>query len=218
MFKLIIFDLDGVLCISNDAHLEVCIRALEKAGFKAKINPSDVTYFFGLPYREVLKGVMGEEYTPDKLEEAYSEQQRLLYSDGFFDNVKRIDGVVELLQDLKKKGIMLAVASGNDRVFLRKALNFLCLDDVFDLVLSADDVKNSKPDPEMVYRAMDEFGVNADEILFVGDARNDVLAAKNAGVSCAVVLTGVLDRGSAKEFEPDFILESVLDVESLVLV
>lgn len=216
VFKLIIFDLDGVLWISNDAHVDVCMKALRAAGIRAKIDSKALTYFFGLPYREVLKAVMGDEYTPEKLETAFIEQQKLIYSDSFFSKVEEVDGVKELLADLKGRGIKLAVASGNERAFLDKAIEYLKLSSVFDVVVSADDVARSKPDPEMLQKAMSAVKVKPNQTLFVGDARNDVLAAKNAKVTSAIVLTGVLNAVEAEELDPEFILDSVLDVESLL--
>lgn len=216
MFRLIIFDFDGVLVISNDAHVEVCKRALEKAGIRREIAYDKITYYFGRPYKEVLKAIMGGDYTPEKLEIAYIEQNKLLYSDWFLENIRKVEGVREFLINLKKKGIRIALASGNERAFLHKTLNFLGLGGTFDLILSADDVRESKPDPEMVYKAMKKFRVKPNETLFVGDARNDILAAKNAGIKSAVVLTGVLDNIKARELNPDFILQNVLEVKSLV--
>jgi HAD superfamily hydrolase (TIGR01509 family) len=216
VFKLIIFDLDGVLWISNDAHVSVCMRALKAAGVSAKIDPSALTYFFGLPYKEVLKAVMGSEYTPERLEAAFREQQKLIYSDNFFDKVVEIEGVRELLADLAERGIALAVASGNERAFLDKALKYLKLTSVFDAVVSADDVARSKPDPDMLQLAMSLTKSRPAQTLFVGDARNDVLAAKKAKVTSAVVLTGVLSAPEAEELDCDFILDSVLDVLSLL--
>ena len=216
VFDLIIFDLDGVLWISNDAHVDVCMRALKAAGVDANIDPKALTYFFGLPYKEVLKAVMGSEYTEERLDAAYREQQKLIYSDGFFDKVEEIGGVCELLEDLRGRGIKLAVASGNQRAFLDKALAYLKLSSAFDAVVSADDVVRSKPDPEMLKKAVSAAKVRPDHTLFVGDARNDVLAAKKAKVASAVVLTGVLSASEAEDLDCDFILDSVLDVRSLL--
>jgi pyrophosphatase PpaX len=216
MFGLVLFDFDGVLVISNDAHIDVCQRALKKAGIDREINPDEITDHFGKSYEDVLKAIMGEDYSPERFDIGYKEQRKLLYSDSFFKNVRRISGVREFLLGLRKKGIKLALASGNERAFLDKALRLLELDNVFDLILSAEDVSNSKPDPEMVFRAMEKFGVRPEETLFVGDAKNDVLAAKGANARSAVVLTGVLDREEAKKLKPDFILEDVFGVRSLV--
>ncbi|MBN2013669.1 MAG: HAD family hydrolase [Candidatus Altiarchaeota archaeon] len=216
MFGLIVFDLDGVLWISNEAHVEVCLRALERAGVHRDVDAKAITRFFGLPYREVLREVMGVDYSPEKLDIAYREQQRLLYSDSFFERVSRIEGLEDLLSKFRDAGIRLAVASGNERAFLDKALRFLRLSGFFDLVLSADDVSRSKPDPEMLCKAMDFFSVKPLDTLFVGDAFNDVLAAKNAGVCSAVVLTGALGLDEAMSLDVDFILDSVLDLGSVL--
>lgn len=216
VFDLIIFDLDGVLWLSNDAHVDVCMKALKAAGIRAQIDSDALTYFFGLPYKEVLKAAMGAEYTPERLDAAFREQQKLIYSDRFFDNVEEIDGARELLADLHDRGIKLAVASGNERVFLDKALKYLKFSSVFDAVVSADDVVRSKPDPEMLQLAMSLTKTRPDMTLFVGDARNDVLAAKKAAVTSAVVLTGVLSASEAEELDADFILDGVLDVRSLL--
>lgn len=216
MFNLIIFDLDGVLWISNEAHVEVCRLALQKAGINVDVDAKKITSFFGLPYREVLKAVMGNEYTPERLDSAYREQQRLLYDSSFFRKVRKIDGVEAVLHELKKKGIKLAVASGNERTFLDKALDYLKLTEFFDLTLSADDVSNSKPNPEIILKAMNTLNVSPEDTLFVGDAINDVLAAKKARVYCAIVLTGVLTLEEAEDLDPDFILDSVVDVSYLV--
>ncbi len=216
VFSHIIFDLDGVLWISNDAHVDVCIRALEAAGLDAGIDRKALTHYFGLPYREVLKAAMGSEYTPKRLDAAFAEQQKLIYDDGFFEHVTKIEGVGDLLSDLRKRGVKLSVASGNERIFLDKALRFLELSSVFDVVVSADDVAHSKPDPEMLYKAMSLTETTPDRTLFVGDARNDVLAAKSASVASAVVLTGVLGAKEAEDLDCDFILDSVLDVRCLL--
>ena len=215
MFDLFVFDLDGVLWDSNDAHVNVCKKALYKAGIKQNFDVKDITSFFGQPYKEVLKALLGDLYTPEKLELAYDEQQRLIYDDGFFDHVHKITGVESILSDLKKRDVKLAVASGNQRRFLIKALDFLDISGFFDIVLSADDVKNSKPDPEMLIKAMEFCNTKPKDTVFIGDARNDVLAAKSANTISTVVLTGALNLYEAEELNPDFIVESVLDLDVL---
>jgi len=99
---------------------------------------------------------------------------------------------------------------------MNKALKFLKLDNVFDLILTIEDVRESKPSPEIVEKAMKHFSARKDETLFVGDARNDVLSAKNADVKSAVVLTGVLNREEAEKLNPDYILENVLEIEKII--
>ncbi|HIE34113.1 MAG TPA: HAD family hydrolase [Candidatus Altiarchaeales archaeon] len=117
---------------------------------------------------------------------------------------------------IEKKGIRIVIGTGNNKNFMNKALKFLKLDNVFDLILTIEDVRESKPSLEIVEKAMKHFSARKDETLFVGDARNDVLSAKNADVKSAVVLTGVLNREEAEKLNPDYILENVLEIEKII--
>ncbi len=101
MFDLILFDLDGVLWISNEAHVNVCRKALESIGFTHDFSTKEVTKYFGLPYKEVLMHLMGDEYSPEKLDRAYEKQQQLLYSETFFDDVTKIDGVNQPIKAIR---------------------------------------------------------------------------------------------------------------------
>jgi len=217
MFRLVIFDFDGVLVLSNEAHVEAARRALEKAGVRRDVSKQELTSHFGKPYRTVLRGVMGEQYTKEKLELAYRYHHDIIHSGWFLENIKPIPGLREFLKKLKGKGMKLAIATGNERSFLDRTLDYLNLDGLFDLTVCAQDVKNSKPAPDMVLKAMKFFQVEKTETLFVGDAENDILAAKRAGVTAVAVLSGVLDRQWADELTPDFIVNDVLDIYSIAV-
>ena len=214
--KLIIFDFDGVLVISNRVHIDVTRRALRHVGIEREISDKEITYHFGKAYKDVLKAIMDKDYTEERLERAARYQYNLLLSGWFMDRMQPIKGLKEFLMKLKRRGIRIVTGTGNDKKFMNKALKFLKLDNVFDLILTIEDVKESKPSPEIVEKAMKHFGVRKNETLFVGDARNDVLSAKNAGVKSAVVLTGVLNREEAGKLNPDYILENVLEIERII--
>lgn len=214
MVKLIIFDLDGVLVISNNAHIKACRIAMKTAGIKKYITKEELTSHFGESYGVVLKAVMGDEYTPQKLEIAYEQYMELIRSEWFLKNVKRIRNLRKFLLGLRKMNIRLAIASGNERYFIDRIIRFAGIEDLFDLIIAADDVKRSKPDPEMIEKVVKSFGLRLNEILFIGDAKNDILAAKRAGVISAVVLTGVLNKGNAKKLNPDFIFSKITDLTS----
>lgn len=214
--KLIIFDFDGVLIISNRAHIKACREALRRVGIKREISNKEITSLFGMFYRDVLRALMKDEYTPEKLNLASEYQSQFLYSDNFIRNVQKIDGLKEFLTELKGKGIKIAIASGNERLFLDKMLKFLEIGRLFDSIISADNVRKSKPDPEMIYNALKFFRVKPEETLFVGDAKNDIIAAKSAGVKSAVVLTGVLNKEDAEKLKPDFIISDVFGIWSFI--
>ncbi|MBU4341263.1 MAG: HAD-IA family hydrolase, partial [Candidatus Altiarchaeota archaeon] len=123
----------------------------------------------------------------------------------------------EFLQKLKGDGMKLAIATGNERSFLDRTMDYLNLDGLFDLTLCAEDVENSKPAPDIVLKAVEFFQVDKGDALFVGDAKSDILAAKGAGVTSVAVLSGVLDKEGAEELKPDFIVDDILDIYSITV-
>ena len=217
MFRLIIFDFDGVLVLSNEAHVEASMRALRRAGIKKEVPQEELMSHFGKSYRVILKWMMGDGYSKEKLDLAYRYHHDIIRSDWFLENIRPVQGLREFLQKLKEKGMKLAIATGNERSFLDGVLDYLNLTDLFDLTLCAEDVKNSKPSPDMVLKAMDFFQVDRKETLFVGDAESDILAAKGAGVTSVAVLSGVLNRERAEELKPDFIVDDALDIYSIAV-
>jgi len=217
MFELIIFDFDGVLVLSNRAHIEASRKALEKAGVTREVSKEELTSNFGKSYRAVLKAVMGEEYTKEKLDLAYRYHSKLIRSDWFLKNIEGIPRLREFLQKLKTRNIKLGIATGNEHSFLEKLLEYLNLTDLFDLTVCAEDVEHSKPSPDMILKVMEFFQIDERETLFVGDAKNDILAAKSAGVVAVAVLSGVLDRKEAEELKSDFIVNCVKDIYTIAV-
>lgn len=217
MFRLVIFDFDGVLVLSNEAHVEAARKALSKAGIRREVPKGELTSHFGKPYRVILKLMMGDGYSKEKLDLAYGYHHDIIRSEWFLENIKPIPGLREFLQKLREMGIKLAIATGNERSFFERVLNYLDLADLFDLTLCIEDVKNSKPSPDMVLRAVEFFQVKRKETLFVGDAESDILAAKGAEVTAVAVLSGVLNRDEAKELKPDFIVNGVVDIYSIAV-
>jgi len=217
MFRLIIFDFDGVLVLSNEAHVEAARRALDKAGVRRDVPQDELTSHFGKPYKVILKLMMGDEYSKEKLDLAYEYHHDIIHSQWFLENIKPVPCLREFLEKLRGNDIKLTIATGNERSFLDRTLNYLNLNGLFDLTICAQDVENSKPAPDMVLKAVEFFQVDKEEALFVGDAESDILAAKGAGVTSVAVLSGVLDREGAEELKPDFIVDDALDIYSIAV-
>jgi len=89
------------------------------------------------------------------------------------------------------------------------------LDEVFDIIVGCDDVKNFKPHPEPVLKAVEELGAPHAETVFVGDSRHDMECGRAAGVKTAAVLWGPFDRAHLKDLSPDYWLEKPEDLRQL---
>ena len=92
------------------------------------------------------------------------------------------DDAATTLKDLKRRGKNVALVTASKRVAITEALTHHELTDYFDLVVTADDVKVHKPDPQGVLLALDYFGTSKQRAVMLGDTDKDLGAARNAGI------------------------------------
>ena len=84
--------------------------------------------------------------------------------------------------------------------------------ELVELIVGGDDVKCAKPSPEGLLWAMDHLGVEAEEVLYVGDSIVDAKTAEAAGVEFAAVLTGTTTREEFAEFECKAVCEDISEL------
>lgn len=113
------------------------------------------------------------------------------------------DGVLDYLNQAKEAGLRIGLASSSARFWIDKHLDELGIRDYFEVIKTADDVTNVKPDPELYLQALDALGVSPGEAVAVEDSPNGARAAAVAGMSCVVVpneLTGMLEFGQSESY------------------
>ena len=181
LVKAVLFDLDGTLVDSLPELYHGVHTVLSDMGLKA-------------PSQEAVGAMIGRGILVlvQRLCAALgiaveSEQGRDL-----FDRLLKAfyPGVIEGVEQLKDKGIRVALVTNKQRSLTVEFLQSRGLESLFDTVVAGDDCPNNKPAPDMLIRAMTEMNVCASETVMVGDSRNDALAGRAAGVSVALVETG----------------------------
>jgi beta-phosphoglucomutase len=120
------------------------------------------------------------------------------------------DGALQLLQSLRGK-IKLGLASMNDREVVEHLLKVMSLERFFSVVVTADDVALSKPDPEIFLKCADELKSSPENCVVVEDSVFGVEAAKTAKMKCVAVLTGVHSREMLEKADADLIVKSLTD-------
>lgn len=116
-------------------------------------------------------------------------------------------GVADTLAALKQKGLPLGVVTNKPTPFVVPMLEDLGIAQFFQVIIGGDDVKEKKPHPEALFKVMENMGLAADELLFVGDSRNDIQAAQAAGCP-SVGLTWGYNYGEAIELsKPDVVFD-----------
>ncbi|MEJ2511732.1 MAG: HAD-IA family hydrolase, partial [Anaerolineales bacterium] len=118
--------------------------------------------------------------------------------------------VQELLDDAKRRGMKLAVASSSPENWVTGHLTRLGLIDYFDAIITADDVEVTKPDPALFLLAAEKLGVKRDEVIVLEDSGNGVKGAKRAGMVVVAVPNEVTRHMDLSE--ADLYLESLEEI------
>jgi HAD superfamily hydrolase (TIGR01509 family) len=183
-FDAVIFDCDGTLVDSMPAHFEAWCAALAQHG-AGGVFKEDV--FFAMGGRPSLDIVveLNDEYNLrlDPSAVALAKREEFLKR---LHLVTLIDEVAEFAQSLRGK-FPLAIATGGARMVIEKTLKAVGTSDWFDEVVTAEDVNQGKPSPEIFLRAAKLLGVSPHRCLVVEDAQAGIVAAQRAGMQVVVI-------------------------------
>lgn len=188
-YAALIFDLDGTLVNSMPAHFDSWCLALEEHGAPG-IFPEDVFYAMGgRPTRDIvaiLNGEQGLNLDPDAV--SYAKRKNFLKVLG---QVTENEVVCDFARQ-NRGHVPMAVASGGTRHVVEITLKTLGLSDLFDEVITADDVTNGKPAPDIFLEAAKRLGVEPSRCVVFEDGEPGILAAQLAGMEVVTVPTNML--------------------------
>ncbi|MDC7223400.1 MAG: HAD family phosphatase [Spirochaetales bacterium] len=182
MFKSWIFDMDGVLINSEPLHYEVDRLILEEEGFP--VESSFLDRFVGTTNGAMWSALKGELNLGSSVEDLIDRQIRVKLDLLERRDYRPIEGVRELMEGLRERGITLGVASSSPPVFIRAVLEKLDLAAHVTAWESAERVERSKPAPHVYLRVAELLGRLPGECAAVEDSASGVQAAKAAGLYC----------------------------------
>lgn len=210
--KIAIFDLDGTLIDAFDSIYETIEFICEKLNYRK------------FEYDKVKRSVGGGDL---KLilnlfkDEKIVNQAHILYRENYLkflkNNVKVLDGTFELLKELKNRNIKIALATNRSKFSVIPILKETELEKFFDVFLCADDVKNLKPDPEMVLKIVEKFNFDKRDAFYVGDMDIDYQTGLNAGIDTYIVLTGVCKREDFRKYGNTEIFENLSQLKKFLI-
>lgn len=186
--KAILFDMDGVLIDAKDWHYEALNKALGLFGLG--ISRYDHLHSFdGLPTKVKLNMLSEQYYLPEELHD-FINQIKQQYTEEMVDvNCSPLFNHEYALSRLKREGYKIAVCSNSIRKTIEKMMKKSALDTYLDLIVSNEDVKRAKPDPEMYLKAIEKLGLAPKECLVVEDNPNGIAAGKASGAYVLPVVT-----------------------------
>lgn len=178
--RAVLFDLDGVLVDATEWHYDALNRALGLFGFHIA-RYEHLTTYNGLPTRRKLEMLSVEKGLPkglhttiNRIKQKYTREEILRQCVPVFEKEF-------LIHQLKREGYLMAVCSNSVRESLELMLRASGLLHLFDHLVSNEDVKHAKPDPEMYLTACAKLGVQPAECVIVEDADHGAEAARRAG-------------------------------------
>lgn len=189
-YKGILFDLDGTLTASGEGITRSVQYALEKMG-KPELGKDrkKLEIFVGPPLLEQFMNYGG--FSEEEAAEAVKYYRERYSVTGIFEN-KPYPGVKELLEGLKEKGFLLAVASSKPDQMVKIVLKHFHLDTYFDVILGSDISRPRMTKAEVIMQVLEKMNCldKRNQVIMVGDRHYDVLGAKEAGLSCIGVTYG----------------------------
>jgi len=184
--KAVLFDLDGVLVDATEWHYEALNRALGLFGYTIS-RYEHLTTYNGLPTRKKLEMLSVEKGFPrslhslvNKIKQKYTREEILRRCTPVFDKEF-------MIHQLKRDGFKLACCSNSIRESVELMLRGSGILELFDCLVSNEDVTHPKPHPEMYLRACECLKVKPQEAIIVEDAPHGLEAARQSGASVCQV-------------------------------
>lgn len=180
-----IFDMDGVLVDSNPYHLKKWMGFLNERGisFEREKLPA---LLLGKRNDALLRHFLGPDLTREE-SRRLSEDVEAIFRKSFKEHVKPLPGLAKLLEDCHKAGVPMAVASSAMRKNVEFVVDALGYRKFFRAVISGDEVRRAKPDPEIYLKAAGVLGVNPADAVAFEDSYVGICAVKNAGIKCVAI-------------------------------
>lgn len=210
--KAVIFDLDGTL--SDSIHsIKYCTdRALAPLGF-GPFSEDDYKYFVGDGAATLIRRALGA--SGDEVgvyfEDTFARYKELFAVDCMYE-VKPYEGIVELLNALKERGVKLAVFSNKPHAETIRVIEYLFGKDMFDVLHGQIEGVPIKPDPTGAFRIMEQLSLQPEEVLYLGDTATDMKTGKGAGLFTIGALWGFRKREELEENHADAIIGHPLEL------
>lgn len=221
--KLVVFDMAGTTVNENNLVYKTVQKVINQEGFSISLDEV-LQHGAGKEKHKAITDVLTACTTnidittiADKafgnfkttLETAYNEAQ-----------ISTFEGMQDFFDTLRKHNIKIVLNTGYDSKTANKLLEKLNwkVGNQIDALITSDDVINGRPNPDMIQMAMAKFGItDPAQVLKAGDSEIDIMEGKNSGCAITVgVLSGAQNREQLQVANPDYILNNVMEIESIL--
>lgn len=180
MIKLVIFDVDGTLVDSEVVFVKAAIKNMEVNGYN--IPMSAIMGIIGqnrVAGQKLIESTQDDSFDYDKYIKNYEKIRSEILEK---EPLKLKKGALNILNYCKEHGIRMAIATSTYREKQVKVLTNLGIIDYFDYMVFGDEIKNSKPAPDIYLKVYERYNYDKDEMIIYEDSNNGILSGYNAGI------------------------------------
>lgn len=213
--KLIIFDLDGTLLNTIDDLAQSVNFVLEKYNYPIH-GVEQYKHFVGNGITKLIERAMPESQRTAELISKLQADFVDYYALHGKDHTRPYDGIMELLNELRGRGITLSVASNKHHQATMELIDHYFGRDRFSVVYGKREGTRPKPDPTIVFDIVRECGVSIAEVIYLGDSDTDMQTAQNASVLSVGVAWGFRTQQELINHGAKYIIKTPKELLSLI--
>jgi HAD superfamily hydrolase (TIGR01509 family) len=192
MLRGMLLDIDGTLLLSNDAHAQAWVDAFKE--FDRDVPFEKIQPLIGMGGDKLVATLAPDLDESEGLGKQITDRRKKIFLEKYAPTLQPAPGGRDLLVHLRDLGLTLTIATSAKNEELAILLKAAQIEDLIHETTTSDDADESKPEPDIVEAALERAGLQADEVLMLGDTPYDVEAAGKAGVGAVVVRCGGHDK------------------------
>jgi HAD superfamily hydrolase (TIGR01509 family) len=195
VLKGVIFDVDGTLVDSNDAHAQSWVATFAEAGYDVPFEV--VRPLIGMGADKLLPKTIGIRHDSEE-GKRLTKRRSEIFREKYLPHLRPLPGARDLLLRVREDGLKAIVATSAKDEELKGLLKAAGVEDLMEETATASDAKRSKPDPDILEAAVEESGISPKHLVMIGDTPYDVEAAARADVRAIAFRSGGWDDASLK--------------------
>jgi len=214
----LLFDLDGTLIDSVPDLTNSANFALRHIGLPER-SDAEIRNWVGNGVDQLIhRAISGSLDALAPIDQHHQAKQHFYdwYSDHSADQSRLYSGVIDTLSSLHSAGFKLACVTNKPERFTQPLLDHFQIGHLFNVVVGGDSTATRKPDPEPLFRAVQQIGSSVATSVMVGDSINDYQAAKNAAMACIMVTWGYHQGQDITQLEADAVINNMTALLNLL--
>lgn len=212
MIKGVLLDLDGTVIDSAPAILRCFDETFDKIFPGVHVTEEEKSEFLGPTLVHTFSQYTSNQGLVDRAVSAYVECSIKEHDE---ERIEAFPHAYQVLEELRKRGIKVGIVTSKRSKMAKYGLEINNLFQFVDIIVGSDHVENHKPNPEPLIKALEMLDLKPNEVIYVGDHENDILAAKAANItSVGVSYSYRLEQ--IKKTNPDHIITDLIEILNII--